>query len=80
MILQVIDAMGDKGDCQREHQYCKRAAAGGNELRNFVLGNCVIFRTAKPEVLKLPNYKITQLQNFYLSFSPSLNMYLMAGL
>jgi len=32
MILQVIDAMGDKRDCQREHLDCKRAAAGGNEL------------------------------------------------
>jgi hypothetical protein len=25
-ILQVIDAMGDSGDCQREHQSCKRHA------------------------------------------------------
>jgi hypothetical protein len=24
-IPQVIDAMGDKGDCQREHQYRKLA-------------------------------------------------------
>ncbi len=32
------------------------------------------------EDLKLPNYQITQSLNSYRSFSPSLNMYLMAGL
>src|SRR6266851_463672 len=53
-VLQVIDAMGDKGDCQREHLDCKRPAAGGNELSNFVIGYWVIFRTASLEVLKLP--------------------------
>jgi len=26
IMLQVIDAMGDKGDCQREHLYRKLAA------------------------------------------------------
>jgi hypothetical protein len=32
------------------------------------------------EVLEVPNYQIAQSLNSYRSFSPSLNMYLMAGL
>jgi hypothetical protein len=43
--------------------------------------NWVTCQTGEREVVKFPNCKITKLQNScYRSFSPSLNMYLMAGL
>jgi hypothetical protein len=61
----VIDAMGDKGDCQREHQYRKLAE------RHCVIVESVILQFLHDhesdfaaKLFQLPNYKIAQLPNF----------------
>jgi hypothetical protein len=61
MMLQVIDAMGDKGDCQREH-LSRKLAGREKALSDCVIGSFWILksRLAEPMVVQSPNHKITQ--------------------
>ena len=64
MMLQVIDAMGDNRDCQREHQSRKLTSNPAQEIEqlcNRVICNFPDQRDCnRPERIsnyKLPNYK-----------------------